>query len=115
MGGRCMIQMGVVHQNEAQAAGVMTSKSNEAQLAGVMTPKSVLKKPKAASKGTSTEGETQEGEGNPINLAGMSLAAPTNATTKITTGTQPGKGTLDQQEGKDKGIAYQIRKPSSNY
>jgi hypothetical protein len=96
------LQMDVVHQNEAQ-------------LAGMMTPKSILKKPKFAAKDTATEGETQEGEGDQINLARMSLAAPTNATTTITTGTQPGKGTSNQQEGKDEGTAFQIRKPSGNY
>jgi hypothetical protein len=101
-GGRHRPQMDVVHQNEAQ-------------LAGVMTPKSILKKPKFAAKDTPTEGETQEGEVDQINLARMSLAAPTDATTTITTGTQPGKGTSDQQEGKDEGTAFQIRKPSGVY
>jgi hypothetical protein len=101
-GGGCRLQMDVVHQNEAQ-------------LAGVMTPKCVLKKPKFAAKDTPTEGETQEEEGDQINLARMSLAVPTNATTTITTGTQPGEGTSDQQEGKDEGTIFQIRKPSGNY
>ena len=96
------LQMDVVHQNEPQ-------------LAGVMTPKSILKKPKFAAKDTPTEGETQEGEGDQINLARMFLAAPTNVTTTITTGTQPGEGTSDQQEGKDEGTIFQIRKPSGNY
>jgi hypothetical protein len=50
-----------------------------------------------------------------MNLARMSLAAPTDATTTITTGTQPGEGTLDQQESKDEGTTFQIRKPSSDY
>jgi hypothetical protein len=45
----------------------------------------------------------------------MSLAAPTNATTKTTTGTQPKEGTLDQQEGRDKGTAFKIRKPSGDH
>jgi hypothetical protein len=94
--------MDVVHQNEAQ-------------LAGAMTPKSILKKLKFAAKDTPTEGETQEGEGDQINLARMSFAAPTNATTTIITGTQPGKGASDQQEGKDEGTAFQIRKPSGEY
>ncbi len=101
-GGRRRLQMDVVHQNEAQ-------------LAGVMTPKRVLKKPKFAAKDTPTEGETQEGEGDQINLARMSLVAPTTVTTTITTGAQPGKGTSGQQEGKDEGTAFQIRKPSGNY
>jgi hypothetical protein len=101
-GGGRRLQMDVVHQNEAQ-------------LAGMMTPKSVLKKPKFAAKDTPTEGETQEGEGDQINLARMFLAAPTNVTTTITTGTQPGEGTLDQQEGKDEGTIFQIRKPSGDY
>jgi hypothetical protein len=80
-----------------------------------MTPKSILKKLKFAAKDTPTDGETQEGEEDQINLARMSLAAPTNATTTITTGTQPGEGTSDQQEGKDEGTAFQIRKPSGDY
>ncbi len=101
-GGGRRLQMDIVHQNEAQ-------------LAGVMTPKSILKKPKFAAKDTLTEGETQEGEGDQINLARMSLVVPTNVTTTITTGTQPGMGTLDQQEGKDEGTAFQIRKPSGDY
>ncbi len=102
MGGRFTIQMDVVHQNEAQ-------------LAGVLTPKSILKKPKPTSEGTSTEEEAQEGAGDRINLAGMSLAAPTDATTKTTTGAQPEEGTLDQQEGRDEGTAFKIRKPSSDH
>ncbi len=101
-GGGRRLQMDVVHQNEAQ-------------LAGMMAPKSILKKPKFAAKDTPTEGETQEGEGDQINLARMSLVAPTDATTTITTGTQPSEGTSDQQEGKDKGTAFQIRKPSGDY
>jgi hypothetical protein len=60
------LQMDVVHQNEPQ-------------LAGVMTPKSILKKTKFAAKDTPTEGETQEGGGDQINLARMSLAVPTDA------------------------------------
>jgi hypothetical protein len=102
MGGRFTIQMDVVHQNEAQ-------------LAGVLTPKSVLKKPKPTIEGTSTEEEAQEGAGDQINLAGMSLAAPTNATTKTTTGTQPKEGTSDQQEGRDESTAFKIRKPSGDH
>ncbi len=101
-GGGRRLQMDVVHQNEAQ-------------LAGMMTPKSILKKPKFAAKDTLTEGETQEGEADQINLARMSLVVPTDATTTITIGTQPGKGISDQQEGKDEGTAFQIRKPSGDY
>jgi hypothetical protein len=102
MGGGFTIQMDVVHQNEAQ-------------LAGVLTPKSVLKKPKPTSEGTSTEEEAQEEAGDQINLAGMSLAVPTNVTTKTTTGTQPEEGTSDQQEGRDEGTAFKIRKPSGDH
>jgi hypothetical protein len=102
MGGRFTIQMDVVRQNEAQ-------------LAGVLTTKSVLKKPKPTTKGTSTEEEAQEGAGDQINLAGMSLAVPTDATTKTTTGTQPKEGTLDQQEGRDEGTVFKIRKTSGDH
>jgi hypothetical protein len=90
--------MNVVHQNEAQ-------------LAGVMTPKSILKKTKFAAKDTLTEGETREGEGDQINLVRMSLAAPTDATTTITTGTQPGEGTLDQQGTKTKALPFRSGSP----
>jgi hypothetical protein len=45
----------------------------------------------------------------------MSLAAPTDVTAKTTTGTQPEEGTSDQQEGRDKGAAFKIRKPSGDH